>query len=424
MIGDTPDEDVQVGVVSWAVNCANSLFPMVGSRISHSLHFVKEVTCSMSAFPPADLCLEENNSVNSTSSLEVQARLIPDGVRVSVRIYSDPFGHELRWRITDFFNETKIYASAPYGHIVGDHSFQDVIVPAGGNLKFNIDDAADDGIYGNPDAILYEIVYVDSAGELPLVEGNGQFGTSREETFRVPLVNDEYLALVRAVNVEDTENVAQVDEPTVELDIYIEFAAYHEDLSWQVTSLDGTRIYASKHANSYRYGNDVTERVNLPAGDYKFTIADRNGPDEFRAFNFYKISYLNRQQRNGLASGETTIYESVGIIDVEESHHEFTIPASAIYEPETTVVEASDMASSQVIIEDTLFLEEAKVAFCNGIKDGHYCDTSAECCSSNCQGNRCQSSNNNNVGEENVALAYSSSGRDRMRNNSRGVTRA
>eukprot|EP00536_Pseudo-nitzschia_multiseries_P010348 jgi/Psemu1/202970/e_gw1.311.54.1 len=32
--GATPTEDVQVAVVSWAVNCASEVFPMVGSRIS------------------------------------------------------------------------------------------------------------------------------------------------------------------------------------------------------------------------------------------------------------------------------------------------------------------------------------------------------------------------------------------------------
>lgn len=427
MMGDTPDEDVQVGVVSWAVNCANSLFPMVGSRISHSLHFVKEVTCSMSAFPPADLCMAENNSVNSTTSEEIQARLIPDGVRISVRIFSDPYGHELKWRITDLFDDSTVYANAPYGQIVGDHSFQDVIVPAGGNLRFKIDDAADDGIYGDSDAILYEIVYVDAAGELPLVEGNGQFSTSREETFRVPLVNDEYLALVRAVNVEDTtDEVPQFDGATAELDIYIDFADYHEDLSWKVTSLDGTRIFASKRANTYRYGDDVTESLDLPAGDYKFTISDRHGTDDYRAFKSYKLSYFNRQQRNSLGGGETLIYESVGQFQSEESTHNFTIPVSATYDADATTVEASDLTSSQeVIIEDALFLEEAKVALCGGKKDGEFCTANADCCSSNCMGMRCRAKKT--VGEVDISTYYGGSGRDRMGNkynSRRGVTRA
>merc|ERR1712127_70041 len=152
-------------------------------------------------------------------------------------------------------DENNVYAEAPYGKITGDHSFQDVIVPAGGNLKFKIDDAADDGIYGDPDAILYEIVLVDAGGELVMVEGNGQFSTSREEIFRVPQLNDEYLALVRASKVDSASQVAPVMGATAPLQIFIEFADYHEDASWQVTSPDGSKVYAFKNANEYRYGN-------------------------------------------------------------------------------------------------------------------------------------------------------------------------
>ncbi|OEU09804.1 hypothetical protein FRACYDRAFT_194596, partial [Fragilariopsis cylindrus CCMP1102] len=42
VLGTTPEEDVQVGVVSWAVNCASSQFPMVGSRTSASVDFIRD----------------------------------------------------------------------------------------------------------------------------------------------------------------------------------------------------------------------------------------------------------------------------------------------------------------------------------------------------------------------------------------------
>jgi len=395
--GDTPDQDVQVGVVSWAVDCANSVFPMVGSRTASSLKFIKKVTCSMSSNPPADLCLEENNSIHNA----LQSRYIPDGVTVSVRVFSDPFGHELKWEITDEFNETKVYAEAPYGSIVGDHSFQDVVVPSGGNLKFKINDAADDGIYGDPDAILYEIVLVDSFGELVMVEGNGQFGYSREETFRVPQFNEEYLALVRASN-GDTTELAQSVGPTAPLKIYINFADYHEDAAWKVTSLDGTQTFGSKNANEYRLGNDVTEQVNLAAGDYKFTISDRRGTDDFRAFNSYKLSYQDSQQRSGLG-GETIVYESVGLFEGEEISHDFVIPISA-------TADTLDLASSQeVIIDNADFWAEAEIQLCQLIPDGDYCETGAgdQCCSGICRASKCRATNGGGGGGVN--------GRDRMR---------
>lgn len=375
-LNETGSEDVQVGVVSWAVNCANSLFPMVGSRTSESIHFIKEVVCSISADPPSYLCAEENNSVDEG----LQNRFIADGVKVSVRIFSDPFGHELRWKITDLLDDSRIYAEAPYGKIVGDHSFQDVMVPAGGNLKFTIDDAADDGIYGDPDAILYEVVLVDSGGELVIVEGNGQFGTTREETFRVPQVSDEYLALVRASKADATKNrVATVVGPTAPLKIYIEFADYHEDAAWSVTSLDGSQTYASRNANEYRFGNDVTEQVDLPAGEYQFTISDRRGTDEFRAFNSYRLSYLDRQQRSG-QGGETTVFQSVGLFEGEQSSHTFEIPVSA-------TVDTGDLSSSpEVVIGDAAFLEEANLCF----PFDNFCSADAQCCSGTCNNFRCE----------------------------------
>ena len=378
--------DVQVGVVSWAVNCAESGLPMVGSRTSEALHFLKEVTCSMSSNPPDYLCAEENNNV-ADDLTGMQGRLIPDGAKVSVRIFSDPFGHEIRWKITDLLDDNKIYGEAPFGKIVGDHSFQDVIVPVGTNLKFKIDDAADDGIFGDADAILYEVVMVGSGGELVMVEGNGQFGTSREETFNVPKVNDEYLAQLRAAKADDRDFVS-VSGPTAPFKIYIEFADYHEDASWKVTSADGSKTFASRNANEYRYGNDVTEQVDLAAGEYKFTISDRRGTDEFRAFNSYKLSYLNRKmQQNGLGEVETIVFQSEGLFNGEQSSHVFVIPEDVVtggssFSPEVIIEDAGLLEVSAGKVEDSDLLQEGTVDICRKYKES--CQDNEHCCSEKC----------------------------------------
>lgn len=351
MMGNDYTQDTQVAVVSWAVNCASSLFPMVGSRTSESIDFIKEITCALSANPPYDLCFKENNNVDEN----ILSRFIPNGVKVSVRIYSDPFGHELQWKITDANDPSIVYAEAPYGKIVGDHSFQDVIVPGGAQLKFTIDDAADDGIFGDQDAVLYEVVLVgDQGNELVMVEGNGKFGTSRVETFRVPQISNEYIAMVRSSQI-DSKQVATTSGPTAQLKIYINFADYHEDASWTITSMDGTQTFAFKDANEYRYGNDVTEVVDLAAGQYKFTIRDRRGSDEFRAFNSYQLSYLDRRQRSGLG-GDTLLYKSEGIFNGFQSVTEFIIPVSAVMDQGT-----SSSNNPQVIIEDPSFFEETQL---------------------------------------------------------------
>lgn len=404
--GRSAAEDTQVAVVSWAVNCASDVFPMVGSRTSdpHTLKFIKEVTCSMSTMPPQGLCSEENNGASNLSS-----RLnVPNGVTVSVRIFADPFGHELKWQLVDRSDEKLVYAEIPYGMISGDHLFQDVVVPAGGELKFKIDDAAQDGIFGDSDAILYEIVLQDqnTNNEIIMVEGNGKFGNSKEEDFRVPLVGENTAAYFRAAN-EDvaSDRYASVTGPTAPLKIYIKFADYHEDTAWKVTSVDGTKIFASKNANSYRLGDDVTEEVDLPAGQYRFTISDRRGTDEYRAFKFYQLSYLDRKtQRSGLTGGETIVYTSDGTFEGESISHDFVIPVAAVDDSSSY---SSSPADQGIIFGELDLMDEAQEApavkveekpsemtqdeeICTGVADGDYCVSNASCCSQFCRGFRCQ----------------------------------
>jgi hypothetical protein len=246
-----------------------------------------------------------------------------------------------------------------------------------------------------------------------MVEGNGQFGTSREETFRVPQVNEEFLAVVRASNAAAAINpVEKVDGPTAKFNIYINFADYHEDASWKVTNIDGTKTFASKHPNAYRYGKDVTEEVPLAAGKYKFTIGDRRGTDEFRAFNFYKLSYLDsRQQRSGLG-GAITVYESAGLFEGEQISHEFEIPVSAVSE----AVSDGQSSSQEIVISDTDFLAEAQIELCTLRKVNHYCTSPEDCCSGICSRFRCQP-------EENTSSSSTTSASDtrgRMRQPIRG----
>lgn len=385
--GGAWNEDVQVAVVSWSVKCANPVFPMIGSRTSESIHFIKEVLCAMSSDPPAYLCVESNDSI--VIDEDPQNRFIEDGVKISVRIYADPYGHELKWQIMDELEGGKVYARSPYGAIKGDHSFQDVRVPAGAKLKFKIDDAADDGVFGDADAILYEVVLVLASGELVMVEGNGEFGTSREESFKVPFISEEYMGMLRAAKINSySAQLALVEGPTATLKIYIDFADFHEDCSWKVTSLDGLKTFAFKNANDYRFGNDVTEELELASGNYKFTISDRRGTDEFRAFNSYKLSYVDR---SSLGGGEVTVYESHNFSG-EEISHEFLVPASATFQAVDTVVSTETVSTeTEILINNRDFLEEAQTELCTRLQNSKWCTSHDQCCSNNCQGFRCKS---------------------------------
>lgn len=182
----------------------------------------------------------------------------------------------------------------------------------------------------------------------------------------------------------DYNQYASVVGPTAPLKIYIKFSDYHEDAAWKVTSVDGTQTFASKEANDYRYGKDVTENVDLPVGQYTFTISDRRGTDEYRAFSFYKLSYLDTAQRSSGGGGETVLYKSDGIFEGESISHNFEIPITAV--GGSSSISSGDPG---IIISDSGFLDEARESLCKG--DRSYCTTDTNCCSGLCLSFICES---------------------------------
>jgi len=52
--GNTPEEDIQVGIVSWGIGCA--YLPGVFARVSRAHSWIKKTVCAQSKYPPAELC--------------------------------------------------------------------------------------------------------------------------------------------------------------------------------------------------------------------------------------------------------------------------------------------------------------------------------------------------------------------------------
>jgi hypothetical protein len=336
---------------------------MVGSRTSASADFIRGVTCAISANAPESFC---------TASISAPQYVpVTNGVAVSVRIYSDPFPYEVSWRITDL-SGLAVYASVGFGSIDGDHAFTDVLLSPGGSYIFTIMDAADDGIFGDVDATLYEVVLVDQGVNMVLLEGNGAFTSNRSETFSVPVVAD-YPVVSSSSSSVTVDAAVLAGRVTTTVKIYILFADYHEDLSWMVTDAsDENVVYASVPPDHYRYGKDVQEEIQLPAGLFSFVIRDRRGTDDFRAFTAFSVSYVN-------AGGDTVpLLEHLGAIAGESKTQTFEIPASAM---------GSSSSGTSVVLEPNESTTNTDLCLALYVP----CQEATDCCSGRCANGQCRS---------------------------------
>ena len=54
--------DLLVGLLSWGIGCADSVFPGLNARVSDVSDWIDEVVCTLSESLPKDFCLQEKAS--------------------------------------------------------------------------------------------------------------------------------------------------------------------------------------------------------------------------------------------------------------------------------------------------------------------------------------------------------------------------
>lgn len=54
--GETPSDDIVVGVVSFGADCANDVFPGVYARVSDQYEWIRTTACKMTDYPTTELC--------------------------------------------------------------------------------------------------------------------------------------------------------------------------------------------------------------------------------------------------------------------------------------------------------------------------------------------------------------------------------
>jgi trypsin len=100
LMGDNPEEDVQVGLVSWGITCAGD-FPGVFSRLSESYDWIRATVCEESRDPPAyfecgtdapigDETTKPPTSLNTCSCNEKESTQMPSLINMEASPSSAP----------------------------------------------------------------------------------------------------------------------------------------------------------------------------------------------------------------------------------------------------------------------------------------------------------------------------------------------
>jgi hypothetical protein len=138
--GDTPEEDIQVGIVSWGTDCGQPFYPGVFSRVSWGYEWIRSQVCQLSTDPP-DSFLCENEFV---SSAPVAA---PVQVEVLIWIQLDEYPTETGWSMLDSRGDLVLDApSGTYDANIPESVVSEVhLLDEGGLYTFILKDGFGDG---------------------------------------------------------------------------------------------------------------------------------------------------------------------------------------------------------------------------------------------------------------------------------------
>lgn len=87
-----------VGMVSWGIECADSIFPAVNSRVSVALDWIDETVCAWSANPPAEFGCEPTISIGSFGTWSPPFMANVDFVFLVILCAMAAVGSRLLWR--------------------------------------------------------------------------------------------------------------------------------------------------------------------------------------------------------------------------------------------------------------------------------------------------------------------------------------
>jgi hypothetical protein len=94
VVGDSPEEDLLVGLGSTGVGCADAVFPSIQSRVSAGMKWIEKQVCELSVDPPSDfdcsgytLAPKVVDNANTTQTLD-GATTTPQFTTITTALYS------------------------------------------------------------------------------------------------------------------------------------------------------------------------------------------------------------------------------------------------------------------------------------------------------------------------------------------------
>ena len=268
--GNTAEEDVQVGLVSFGLDCNHDTLPGVYARVSSEIEWITEQVCELSVDPPADFNCPPRPSRGGIKTF----------VTVEIRL-GNWVPYSTGWLLESADGKT-IYAyrsTQTYGNEYLDQVVTETIaVDNDQNFRFVV--MHNDALgfccswYGEG---YYRVYQGRGTSGNVLVEGTGEFDTyTKEEMFSI----GGNPPPVAPAPTPKPPPVPPPGTPFISVVLDLDFGPEH--LAWGIKAADGTYVdYRSTNTFKDFPEGTITEIVYLPSDDvlpeYDFTMYNVNG---------------------------------------------------------------------------------------------------------------------------------------------------